>query len=234
MRGDAARHPKPSPRHPMTAVTRLLLVRHGVTEANALGRLQGHQRTPLSEEGRQQAARIAHRLASEPIHAVWSSDLPRAYETAEAIARCHSLAPQPTALLRECACGEWEGLTRDEIVAKGDGPLLEARRRDPASLPPPGGETLAQMWERVVLCRRQMLERHPGCTIVVVGHMGSLRVLFCDALGLGMEGWRSVWLENCSLTIVEHGPGATPIRLVNDTCHLRQDIRQEPEHPTYS
>lgn len=218
----------------METVTRLLLVRHGVTEMNAVGRLQGHMHTPLSAEGRRQAAQVARRLADDPISAVWTSDLPRALETAEAIARIHEVAPISTPLLRECACGEWEGLTREEIIARGDGELLEARRRDPAGVPAPGGETLAQMWQRVVQCREQILQQHAGQSVVVVGHMGSLRVLFCDALGLGIECWRSVWLENCSLTILEHGPRATPIRLVNDTCHLRDAASARTEHPTYT
>src|SRR5579871_641611 len=117
---------------------RLYIVRHGETEWNRDGRVQGHTDVPLSGEGIEQARRVAERLSREPISAVWSSDLARALDTARAIAAPHDLEVHSTPLLRETMLGEWEGLTEPEIVARGDSARFQAWRRDPAVNRPPG------------------------------------------------------------------------------------------------
>ncbi|MFQ5344173.1 MAG: histidine phosphatase family protein, partial [Anaerolineae bacterium] len=93
---------------------RLILVRHGETEWNRTGRYQGFARTSLNERGHWQAEQVARRLAGWEIDAIYASDLPRAYQTAEPIARRLDLPISMTVALREVDVGEWEGLTVPE------------------------------------------------------------------------------------------------------------------------
>ncbi|NLG84616.1 MAG: histidine phosphatase family protein [Firmicutes bacterium] len=96
---------------------RLYLVRHGQTDWNLAGRIQGHRPVPLNERGRAQAEILARFFTRFPIAAVWSSDLPRAVETAEQIAAPHGLGVRTTPALRERAFGPLEGMVGDEIEA---------------------------------------------------------------------------------------------------------------------
>jgi alpha-ribazole phosphatase len=207
-------------------VLRLYIVRHGVTAWNQEGRIQGHSDTPLSAEGVVQAQRIGARLArlEPPLQAVWSSDLMRARQTAEAIAAPFDLAVQTTPLLREMMLGEWEGLTQDEIEARGDMALLERYRRDPGQHRPPGGEALEAAWDRVTTAVREIRALHPGGQVAVVGHGGSLRALLCEALNAPVASMLCFSLANASLSIIEEvshsDHSLRRIRLVNDTSHL--------------
>lgn len=189
-------------------------------------RFQGHTDIPLQEEGLEQARRIASRLAllpSAPV-AVWSSDLTRARQTAEAIAAPHGLTICTTPLLRETMLGEWEGLTRAEIEARGDAERLMLYIKDPFQHRPPGGETLESVWERIAQAANFIRTEHADGDLVIVGHGGSLRALLCQALDTPLHSLRRLRLDNASLSVVEEQEGATgPLRwltLLNDTSHL--------------
>jgi alpha-ribazole phosphatase/probable phosphoglycerate mutase len=210
-----------------TATLRLYLVRHGITDWNQAMRMQGHSDIPLNDEGRGQAKRIAARLASLdlPIEAIWSSDLSRARQTAETIAAPFDLPVKVTPLLREIMLGDWEGLNQEEIEARGDGELLRQYRGSPAGARPPGGETLAQTWERMMQARSEIGEAHPEGNIVVVGHGGSLRALLCAALDAPVASMIRFSLENASLSVLEQTRTSESciwrVRCVNDTAHLK-------------
>lgn len=96
-------------------MTRLILVRHGETDWNVEGRYQGHSDVPLNARGRAQAARLAEALRGSDIRAIYSSDLARARETAEALAHATRLAVQHDPRLREIDQGDWEGMLFLEI-----------------------------------------------------------------------------------------------------------------------
>jgi broad specificity phosphatase PhoE len=140
-------------------VTELLLVRHGETDWNAEGRLQGHTDRPLNEYGRRQAKELAAQLAGEgAVDAIYASDLARAKETAEIVGARLGLPVVVDPDLREKHWGNWEGLTGDERAGiEFVGESTEAHR------------------ERVMRAVRRIVERHPGQRIVVVTHGGSLR-----------------------------------------------------------
>lgn len=199
----------------------LYVVRHGITVWNQEGRVQGHTDVPLSAEGVEQAKRLAARLANEQIDAVWSSDLARARATAEEIAAIHSLPVQTTAALRENGLGEWEGLTENEILARGDEAIWRAFRRDPGTHRPPGSEPMEAVWDRMLGVLVQIREAHARGGAVVVGHGGSLRVLLCDALQAPRSSMHRFTLENASLSLIEYTEHRTWLRIVNDTSHLR-------------
>ena len=153
----------------------LLLCRHGETDWNRDRRLQGQTDVPLNDAGRAQAAALARELAAEPIDAVYSSDLARAYETARAVAEPHGLAVTPLPALRERSFGTWEGLTDAEILER----FPEARGR-----PWGDAETREQLTERVLAAVRGLAERHPGGRVVVVAHGGPINALLrhCGAV----------------------------------------------------
>lgn len=209
-----------------TETLRLHIVRHGITDWNRNLRMQGHSDTPLNEDGRAQAARIAARLATlePPLHAVWSSDLSRARETAEAIAAPHGLQVRTTPLLREIMLGEWEGLNQAEIEARGDGALLERYRLSPQGQRPPGGESLDHAWERMMRVRDEIREANPTGHVAVIGHGGTLRALLCAALDAPVSSMLRFALSNASLSVIEEvrSEHSCLQRLlsVNDVSHL--------------
>ena len=97
-------------------MTRITFIRHGQTLWNQLRKYQGHSDIPLNSTGIQQARRVAERLSKETLHAVYSSDLSRAVQTAQAIAQKHELSVQTLGGFREMDFGLWEGLTYEEIM----------------------------------------------------------------------------------------------------------------------
>jgi len=163
-------------------VTELLLVRHGETDWNAAGRLQGHTDRPLSDSGREQARRLADELAEEQLDGIYSSDLARARETAEIVGERLRL---PVALdpdLREKDWGTWEGLTPAE--------RLEVELV---------GESTEQHEKRMLAALGRIAAKHPGGRVLVVTHGGSMRRVQTEALGFAMPvvdncgSWACVW-----------------------------------------
>jgi len=209
-----------------TETLRLYLVRHGITDWNQAMRMQGQSDIPLNDEGRDQAQRVAARLsaAHPPIEAVWSSDLSRARETAEAIAAPLNLPISTTPLLREIMLGEWEGLTQPEIEARGEAELLQRYRLSPAGQRPPGGETLEQAWGRMIRARDEISQAHPAGQVAVVGHGGTLRALLCAALEAPVSSMLRFSLSNASVSIIDEiRTSESCIRRVlsvNDVAHL--------------
>jgi len=202
-------------------------VRHGVTAWNQAMRMQGQTDVPLGDLGRQQAERIGARIArmALPPQVVWSSDLSRAKATAEAIACPLGLEVRTLPELRETKFGAWEGLTMEEITARGDGELLAKYRRDPFHHRPPGAESLQEVWERMIAALAIIrAESGDAERIAIVGHGGSLRVLVCDALAAPITSMRHLFFENASLSIIEEktdGNGMfRRLLLFNDTLHL--------------
>ena len=144
--------------------TRVLVVRHGQSEWNALGRWQGQADPPLSDLGRRQAHEAARALGT--VDAVWSSDLQRAVGTATIIA--DHLGVGPVVLdpdLRERDAGEFSGLTRAEIDRRYPGYLDDGRR-------PPGWEADGSLVERAVRALQGIAEAVPGGEVVAVAHGG--------------------------------------------------------------
>lgn len=160
-------------------MTKVFLVRHGATLWNIEKRAQGHADIDLSAEGRRQAAAVATELAHEPLVAVYSSDLKRAFDTAKEIAGTHGLEVLVDPDFREIDQGEWEGLTTDEIQARWPdlwGPSRHYNAR-------PGGESPQQVKERSLAALRRAVATNPEGAIAVVSHGGTIRWLSAEALG---------------------------------------------------
>ncbi len=164
-------------------MTRLILIRHGQTDWNLEGRYQGQSDPPLNQAGREQAAAMARRLAGQPIEAVYASDLQRAAETARIIADALGLEVHLRRGLREINQGAWEGMLFADIQARY-GALWAARRRDPTHARPPGGESVAELAERVGAVLDEIARSHPAGPVVVVSHGLALATVLCRLEGL--------------------------------------------------
>ena len=178
-------------------MTTLLLVRHGETEWNRVGRWQGHSDTVLNDFGREQAGRLARELAD--VDVVYSSDLARARETAEILAEPLGLEVRFDPRLRERSFGAWEGLNTAEIEAKfGE---AHARWLTGESAGADDAEPFGEFGARVRDFLGDIVARHPEETVLVVGHGGSIRVIHALASGLDyVRDHRSIpGVSNCAV-----------------------------------
>jgi len=157
-------------------MTHLYLIRHGQTDWNLEGRWQGHADVPLNKNGRLQAAEIALSLASADLAAIYSSDLQRALDTAQAISAAAALEVQIDPRLREIHQGDWQGMLADDIERRY-GELLRQRKTDPLSVAPPGGESVQQVRDRVIEAIEEIRQRHPHERVAVVSHGFALAVV---------------------------------------------------------
>lgn len=197
---------------------RLLLARHGETLANRELRYVGTRDEPLSDGGVAQAERLAEALAPLPVGAVYASPLRRATETARRIAEARGLDLQVEPRLREQAFGEWEGLTRAEVIAGHHRESLLRWEGDLASAPP-GGESLATVQERVLSLVEDLRDRHAGEWVALVSHVGPIKALLCAALGGGLPTALRLFLDPGTLSVIDWGERPV-VRLFNSHGHL--------------
>lgn len=202
---------------------RLLLIRHGETDWNQQMRFQGQTDVVLNARGIEQAEAVAYRLRNEPLQAIYSSDLQRAMQTAQIVAKYHDLSPVADPDLRELSYGIWEGMRREEILASEWAELFERYRKDSLRHRPPGAEYPEQIIERSRRMLARILRQHSDGTVCIVGHGGSLRALICVALSAPVETFRHIRLDNASLSVIECGADWIWVSLINDTCHLAQE-----------
>lgn len=204
----------PSPLHtPHPA--QLWLVRHGETDWNLQGRIQGHLPTTLNDTGRRQARDLARYFAGKPFTAIYASDLPRARETAEIIARRwrtariskkenqkeiqeYQMPVQTTPALRERDLGEYQGKTVEEYrvlrAAHAHGDL--AQWTDV-----PGVETDAALWQRAAAELQRIAAAHVGQDVLIVTHGGLLSMVVWQTLGIVVGHPRRFPLSN-GITVV--------------------------------
>jgi broad specificity phosphatase PhoE len=170
-------------------VTTILLARHGESDWNRSQQWQGFADRPLTDRGRRQAAQLADRLADTELDAVYSSDLQRARETAETVARAKSLTVQTTADLREVDVGSWAGLTRADAEARfPERYALWLQGREGWE----DGETYKAMSERVVRAIQRIAKAHDEQRVLVVAHGGSIRAVHAAALGVDVHTYRRI------------------------------------------
>jgi glucosyl-3-phosphoglycerate phosphatase len=198
---------------------RIVLVRHGQTAWNAVGRAQGHTDISLDDEGRRQAEEMAAVVAEMRPAVLASSDLARARETAAFLEKATGLTAAEDPRLREYDVGTRTGLTREEFAEQlGDD---TARAFDAhAHVQAPGAETIDEVAARIVPATREVLDRlEPGETGVLVMHGAALRIALAGVLGWPLEIADTLEaMTNCGwAVVVEHGAGRLRLSSYNMT-----------------
>ena len=201
--------------------TRFVLVRHGATEHSAAMRFSGRNDLSLDAAGQAQAAALAIRLKDvRHAQAVVTSPLPRAQQTADAIAAAAGLAVETNDDLIETDFGAWEGLTFAEVMERYPDEL-SAWHRSP-DVAPPGGEAFTAVGRRVRRARDAIIRAHGGETVIVVSHVTPIKSLIQMALDAPPIALFRLQLDTASISQVDYyADGNTSVRLVNDTGHLR-------------
>lgn len=197
-------------------MTRLLVIRHGQSVSNLRGIFTGHLDLALTEIGRTQAAVTANYITSTyTVDAVFASDLSRAFDTGKAVADLVGLTVQADARLREIYAGTWEGKTFNELTATS--PAYTVFRTDIGKCQTDGGESVAQLSQRVLEAFTQIARENEGKTVVIATHATPIRALQCHCEGLPVENMKDVpWVTNASVTSVLYENGKLTLE---EACH---------------
>ena len=194
---------------------KLILVRHGESGNNALGIHNGPE-TTLTETGVRQAAAVAKKLASEHIDAIFSSDWPRAVQTAQAIAQAHqNLEVVQDPRLRERDNGEWVGKAKGIYEEEADRQGIDAH-----FLRAPGGSSLADVFENSLNFFYEIQQRFRNKTVVVVAHGNPIAALLLNIHNLPRERYKEFWVGNASITIIDWKHDAARILALDAREHL--------------
>lgn len=199
--------------------TTVLLTRHGQTEWNREERFRGQIDVPLNATGERQAAALAERLVAFPITAIYTGPLQRAFRTGQICAERLGLTAQPLPGLLDIHYGEWQGLTPQEVDARYP-ELHRLWLTTPGVVQVPGGESLDIVSRRAYAALEDVAARHPGETVLLVGHMGLNKALLCTVLGLDLNRYWSLRQDTCCLNILRRHHWGYEVVTLNDTCHI--------------
>lgn len=196
--------------------TRVILVRHGETDF-PLDRVycDGREDPPLNAVGVVQASQAAEFLRLVRIDALYASPSLRTRMTAEAVVAAHSgVVPVFDERLRERHFGIWEGLYFSEIERDY---ALEYKewKQDQVAFAPRGGESVYDMAERADSAIREMVVRHEGGVVVVVAHVGPIRVLVAEAMNMPVASYRQLRIDPASITVLDYGATQNNLILMN-------------------
>ena len=202
-------------------MTEIIFIRHGETQWNIEGRVMGQLDSPLSRRGEKQALAIARRLSRIQIAALYSSDLGRAMQTANAIANKSNIAVRLDKSLRERNMGVFQGLTREEKKAQYAQVWKESKAIGADFIIPGGGESRNQRLARSIEVMNRLADNHPHETIVVVSHDGILRGFLGHILGLDVSSETRIVRANASYNSFLKEDGQWRLKVWGDTSHLQ-------------
>ncbi len=208
--------------HHFDQPTRIIAIRHGETAWNVDTRIQGQLDIGLNDTGRWQARRVAQALAGEAIDAIYSSDLFRAWDTANAVSIATGVALQAEPGLRERGFGVFEGKTFSEIEAHWPDQALLWRKRQP-DFAPEGGESLLVMRDRIQGVVDRLATQHPGQLIVMVAHGGVMDALYRLATRQDIQAPRTWALGNAAINRLLWTPDGLTLVGWADTFHLEDN-----------
>lgn len=198
---------------------RIFLIRHGETEWNKVGRLQGNSDVKLSSEGIRQASLLAAHAPFRALDAIYSSDLSRAVTTAQILAKKFNLPVNIVPALRETNFGDWEGKSIGELLEEEPntfGRFFTA----PEKCHPPNGETFLEAQARVVNAMSNIIAAHDNQNVAVVVHGAVNRLILCAALDIPIRKMWAISQFNVAVNILRIDEGNITVELVNGTAHL--------------
>ncbi|RJG02229.1 histidine phosphatase family protein [Noviherbaspirillum sedimenti] len=211
-------------------MTEILLIRHGETDWNTERRLQGHLDIALNAEGVRQAQALGRALRGEALDAIFSSDLGRARQTAQAIAAGRGIAVQIETGLRERCYGAFEGLRHADIRERYPREYAAWQARELDAVLPPGAqpaETLRDFAARAVGAVAGLAVAHNLRRIALVSHGGVLECICREARGIGWAAPRDFDIRNASINRLHWNDSALRVLEWGDIAHLRQDVLDE-------
>lgn len=189
-------------------MAQLVLIRHGQTDWNLEGRYQGQADIPLNATGLAQAEVLAEKLGGQGWTGLYASNLQRALQTAGIVGARLGLPIQIDTRLREICQGEWEGQLYQAVVERyaraAEGVPMASRT--PADVRPPGGESVAEVAERVASAADDIARRHPGGPVLIVGHGLALTTLICRVQGIPLGEVYAHIPENTHPVTIEWPP----------------------------
>jgi len=207
----------------MTESTLILLVRHGQTPTTGTvlpGRAPGLH---LSERGRAQADAVAERLSGLPVHAIYSSPLERARETAEPAAARAGLTVSEDAGLLECDFGDWTGAALAGLTGL---PEWQSVQHNPSAFRFPNGEGFSGMQARIVGTLDALRAAHPGSVVVCFSHADPIKAAVAHALGTHLDLFQRIMISPASVSAISYTDGQAPAVLtVNSTSEPLSGLR---------
>ncbi len=196
--------------------SRIYLFRHGETANAHEICLNGHFDVELSDKGLEQARQIAEALKDQPLRAVYSSDLQRALNGAELIAKPHGLKPVACSQLRELSFGKWEGMSLTELNEKFPGEM-DKRLKQTELFRADGGESFKDLHDRVIPKFEEITSRHPNETIALVCHGGVNRTILAHLLGFPIANLFRIGQFYGAVNIIQFYEEQVMVELLNGT-----------------
>ncbi len=206
-------------------MTRIILVRHGETPWNKDKIFRGSVDIPLNDTGREEARLAGEWLKEEKIDATYSSPLSRAVETAETIACRQGLKVEKLEGLADLNYGDWQGLPL-AVVKKKYADLYRQWETMPQTVRFPNGETLEEVRVRALAAVDEVLQRHPGRSILLVSHRVVNKVLITAFIGLDNSHFWRIGQDTTAVNRFDKVGPIWNIVSINDICHLRSIARR--------
>ena len=201
---------------------KLYLIRHGQTDWNVAGKIQGSTDIPLNDMGRRQAACLARGMEKRPVEKVFTSTLSRAYETGLAIGKSQNVPVERLEGLEEVGYGVWEGMTMEEIQEQYP-KELELWYNSPVDVAPPEGESQVQVYDRCGRALETILAKAQG-DVAIVPHGATVVFLLEHLLkDTRKDEDEDIIVGNASISTIEYDPETRVFRLarLNDQEHLK-------------
>ena len=197
----------------------IILARHGETEWNVAEVFRGQIDIDLSETGVKQAKLLAEYLSKSPIEAIYSSPLKRARRTAEIIAQSHKSKVNTDPDLIDFNFGQWQGLSLEEVKGKYED-LYASWMAHPEQVILPGGESLEDVYRRIVRFKNKIVSGHHGI-VLIVGHRVVNKVMLCAMLGLDNSHFWKIRQDTCGISILTYQDSRFILTRHNDTSFLK-------------
>jgi probable phosphoglycerate mutase len=191
-------------------------------------RIQGHTDIPLNETGRAQALAMAFNAAHQRFHAIYSSDLLRATETARVLAQREDHQVKLLPQLRERHFGIFQGITADEGAVLHPAAYARYVARD-LDYDFETGESLRRFADRVADGIDWLVRHHGGQTIAAVSHSGVLDVIYRRATGRPLHTPRDFKIPNCGLNWFHFDGQGWHLEAWGDRHHLHEVLSEPPE-----
>ena len=201
-------------------MTNIYLVRHGQTAWNKEEIFRGRTDVPLDETGLREAASAAEYFRGMEVHAIYSSPLARARETAQKIADVLRVETTPYQAIIDMSFGRWEGQPV-RAVQEGDGERYRQWLEFPHLLRIPGGESLDEVRDRAMAGLDETLRSHRGKTLIFVSHRVVNKVLICGILGLDNSHFWQIGQDTTAINLIQYKNGRYVLSILNESCHLK-------------